>query len=141
MIQVINVILCSLFIILQLNSWGLSLTTFYILADLQCGRTKKIVTNITITTNLTSFNNTGPIDNYNIQCTEKSSCYCSGSLCIKGGYCNAGIAFWLGKPICGQNWGEKYRDSYPKLSTEDELFCKQLGFRTILRKNRGYNGR
>ena len=66
-----------------------------------------------------------------MKCSESSPCYCYGNLCIKGDYCNAGIAYWKRKPICGQRWGDE--DKYGS-----KLFCKQLGFQKIV--DVGYKG-
>ena len=109
--------------------------------DLQCGSTKKIVGNGNIKTNMTIQNNINSIDEFDTECTVESPCYCHGNFCIKGKYCNAGIALWRGKPICGQNWGDKNRINAARLSGCEDLFCKELGFGKILHKVGGYNGR
>ena len=89
----------------------------------------------------TSFDVTGPNKEFGIECTDKKSCYCYGNFCIKGYFCNAGIAVWQGKPICGQNWGSEARVLLNVFSSDDDLFCKALGFNKIVHTGFGYKER
>ena len=87
---------------------------------MECGQTKKV---------------------FDKECNDESPCYCYEKFCIKGDYCNAGIAFWQGKPICGQNWGRKQRIPFPPVPMDDDLFCKELGYRNMMYDTVGYWGR
>ena len=106
----------------------------------KCGNIVTHGINKTIITNETTLNNTSVIKEFDIKCNETSPCHCRGSFCIKGDYCNAGVAFWKGKPICGQNWGGVMQPNQLWMGCDD-LFCKGLGFKRIAYWFQGYNGK